>query len=80
MNRCKTLHEAIIQVLESNNNNFMSFDEIAKEIKLQNLWRRKKDNQFPPGYQIMLRTKVQKAYKHLFIVKEDYVRLNKYNE
>ena len=55
----------------------MSFDEIAKEIKLQNLWRRKSDNQFPPSYQVMLRTKVQKAYKHLFVVNNDYVRLNK---
>jgi hypothetical protein len=74
---CKTLHEAIIFVLESNNNKLMSFDEIAKEIKLQNLWRRKSDNQFPPSYQVMLRTKVQKAYKHLFVVNNDYVRLNK---
>mgnify|MGYP006278381545 CR=1 FL=1 len=77
MVNCKTLHEAIIFVLESNNNRFMSFDEIAKEIKSQNLWKRKKDNGFPPPYQIMLRTKVQKAYKNLFILKNNYVKLNR---
>jgi hypothetical protein len=77
MVNCKTLHEAIIFVLESNNNRPMSFDEIAEEIKSQNLWKRKKDNKFPPSYQIMLRTKVQKAYKSLFVVKDDYVKLNR---
>lgn len=77
MTKCKTLHETIIFVLEFNNNRFMSFDEIAQEIKLKDLWRRKKDSQYPPGYQIMLRTKVQKAYRSLFIVKNDTVKLNK---
>ena len=77
MTKCKTLHEAIIIVLESNNNRFMSFDEIAEEIKLKWLWQRKKDNLYPPSYQIMLRTKVQKAYRPLFIVKGDSVKLNK---
>jgi len=47
MVNCKTLHEAIILVLESNNNLPMSFDEIAEEIKSQNLWKRKKDNEAP---------------------------------
>jgi len=77
MIKYKTLHEAIIFVLESNNNKFMSFNEIAKKIKLKDLWRRKKDNHHPPGYQIMLRTKVQKSYSHLFIVRENSVKLNK---
>lgn len=77
MVNCKTLHEAIIFVLESNNNRLMSFDEIAEEIKSQKLWKRKKDNISPPTYQIMLRTKVQKAYKNLFIVKDNYVKLNR---
>ena len=47
MVNCKTLHEAIIFVLESNNNRPMSFDEIAEEIKSQNLWKRKKSTSIP---------------------------------
>ena len=50
--------------------------ENAEQIKLKDLLRRKKDNQSPPGYQIMLRTKVQKSYSLLFFVKNDYVKLN----
>lgn len=61
-----TLHQAIINVLTSNNNKFMSFEEIADEIKEQDLWKRPSDGSYPPAYQIKLRTVVSSQYKHLF--------------
>ncbi len=63
MTKFKTLHEAINFVLKKNNNQFMSFEEISNAIEKQRLWERPSNNQFPPPYQIKLRTVVSKKYK-----------------
>ena len=72
----KTLHEAIIDVLTENNNEFMTFEEIADEIKSKDLWKRPSDGEYPPSYQIRLRTIVQKRYKNFFEFQEpDRIRI-----
>jgi hypothetical protein len=71
-----TLHEAIIKVLTNNKNIFMSFEEIADEIKKLDLWKRPSDNSYPPAYQIKLRTVVSSQYKHMFeFEKPDKIKL-----
>lgn len=61
----KTLHEAIVSVLRREAEP-MTFEEIAIAIKKGDLWRRRVDNLHPQAFQIRLRTRVQKKYKHLF--------------
>lgn len=52
-----TLHEAIVAVLESENNRGLTAQEIADLNAEKNLYRRKKDGEFPEEWQIRLRVK-----------------------
>lgn len=69
-----TLHDAIILVLQENNNRWMDIAEIAAEINRRNLYQRKKDNEPLPGYQVHLRT-MTAQYNHLFEKDGTLVRL-----
>ena len=72
----KTLHQAIIYVLENQPNAIASFETISDEIKKNNLWKRPSDKKYPPPYQIRLRTVVARKYKHLFkLIGEDKIQL-----
>ena len=75
--RLKTLHNAIIKILDNYGNSFMSFDDIANQVKKKDLWVRPSDGQYPEGYQIRLRTVVQKKNKHLFEERNGKIRLMK---
>ena len=70
------LHEAIAVVLLNKSDRAATFEEIAKEINLRNLYQRK-DQTLIPAYQIMQRTSLSSGqYSHLFeVVKKDLVRL-----
>ena len=70
LDKCETLHEAIDKVLDKNDCEFMTFEEIAEQIKEQDLWKRPTDGQYPPPYQIKLRTTVQKDYKQRYEFKK----------
>lgn len=65
----KTLHQAIMYVLKDGK--AKSFEEISQAIADQNLWRRKKDGNFPVAFQIRLRTVANKHYRNLFKVSND---------
>ena len=70
----KTLHEAIMLILQEHDNKWMDIEEIADEINRRNLYSRKKDNQPLPGYQVHLRT-MTAHYQHLFDRDGSLVRL-----
>jgi len=57
-----TLHDAIVAILESENNRGLIAQEIADLNKEKDLYRRK-DNEFPEEWQIRLRAK---NYPELF--------------
>lgn len=71
-----TLHEAIIEVLESKPGKKATTQEIASEINSKKLYIRK-DKQQLPAYQVMMRTKLAKGrYHHLFdFMEPDIVKL-----
>ena len=70
----KTLHEAIMQILQENGNKWMDTEEIAAAINHRNLYSRKKDDKPLPGYQVHLRT-MTANYQHLFERDGSLVRL-----
>src|SRR5262245_4858906 len=65
MTRCKTLHEAMVEVLASHGGGWMTRDAIAREIARRDLWRRPGDGLHPPSDQLRLRAR-KPEYQHLF--------------
>ena len=51
------LHEAIIEILKSENNRGLRALEIARLNEQKDLYRRKKDGEFPEEWQVRLRVK-----------------------
>jgi len=52
-----TLHDAIVAILESENNRGLIAKEIADLNEEKGLYRRKKDGEFPEEWQIRMRVK-----------------------
>ena len=71
-----TLHNAIITVLTNKPNKTATIEEIAEDINVKQLYKRR-DKQPLPSYQVMMRTKLSKGkYHHLFTwIEPDKVQL-----